>query len=64
LSKRVTIIISEENDRAIRKLQSKMILTTNSGWSFSTIVNLVLNSGVKSSNLDKKLKLIEKDYSK
>jgi len=64
MSKRVTIIISEENDRAIRKLQSKMILTTNSGWSFSTIVNLVLNSGVKSSNLDKKLKLIEKDYSK
>ena len=64
MSKRVTIVISEENDRAIRKLQSKMIVTTNSGWSFSTIINLVLNSGVKSSNLDKKLKLIEKDYSK
>ena len=64
MSKRVTIIISGENDKAIRKLQSKMIVTTNSGWSFSKVLNVVLDSGVKSGNLDKKLKLIEKEYSK
>ena len=64
MTRRVTIVINGENDKSIRKIQSKMIVTTNSGWSFSTVLNFVLDSGIKSSNLDKKLKLIEKEYLK
>ena len=64
MTRRVTIVINGENDKEIRKLQSKMMVTTNSGWNFSTVLNLVLDSGIKSSNLDKKLKLIEKEYLK
>ncbi len=57
-------MISDENDKTIRKLQSKMIVATTSGWSYSKILNIALDSGVKSDNLNKKLKLLEKDYSK
>jgi hypothetical protein len=44
---RVTITLDKEMAKNLRILQSKLIQNTNQGISFSQVVNLVLEEGVK-----------------
>lgn len=44
---RVTITLDKEMAKNLREIQSKLIKNTNEGISFSQVVNLVLEEGVK-----------------
>jgi len=44
---RITIMMSVELDRKIRKLQAKQILETNQSCSYSQVVQKVLKIGLK-----------------
>ncbi|AJW71517.1 hypothetical protein [Nitrosopumilus adriaticus] len=44
---RVTITLDKEMTKNLREIQSKLIKNTNEGISFSQVVNLVLEEGVK-----------------
>ena len=46
MSKRVTIVVSDENHKKLRSLQSKKIKKTNMPISFSEIVNNTLRSEI------------------
>ena len=46
-AKRVTIIIGLELDKKVRLLQSKMITKTNGSYSFSRIINDLLEIGIQ-----------------
>ncbi len=45
--KRVTILISDENDKIIRQAQAKMIKETNESYSYSKCLNELLGGKVK-----------------
>ncbi len=46
MAKRVTIMISDKNDKKIRMMQAKLISTTASNWSFSEVANIVMDDGL------------------
>ena len=58
MAKRVTIMISDRNDKKIRMMQAKLISGTNSSWSFSEVANIVMASGLE--NESKLIKESEK----
>jgi hypothetical protein len=45
--KRITFTIDEELDKKIRHLQVELISKTNHGWSYSSILSVVLEEGLK-----------------
>lgn len=47
MAKRVTIMISDKNDKKIRMMQAKLISSTTSNWSFSEVANIVMDEGLK-----------------
>ena len=55
MAKRVTIMISDRNDKKIRMMQAKLITNTSANWSFSEVANMVMEEGLLSeSSLIKK----------
>lgn len=47
MSKRVTIMITEELDKKVRLKQAKLIQKTNSNISYSNVINNVLSGDYK-----------------
>lgn len=45
--KRVTFTLDEDLDKKIRQLQISLISTTNQGWSYSSVLGLVIDEGLK-----------------
>ncbi|MEM2160548.1 MAG: hypothetical protein QXN55_06315 [Candidatus Nitrosotenuis sp.] len=45
--RRVTIVLNNENETKLRRLQADQIRKTNSHKSFSEIINCVLSEGLK-----------------
>jgi len=47
MSKRVTIMIDEDNDKKLRLRQSKMIVQKQGSYSYSKVVNDIVRKGLK-----------------
>ncbi|WP_182127020.1 hypothetical protein [Nitrosopumilus sp. b2] len=47
MGERITVVLKTENTEKIRNIQAKMIRTSIKSVSFSHVVNLVLNEGLK-----------------
>jgi hypothetical protein len=47
MSKRITIMIDEDNDKKLRLIQAKQIQTTTSSVSYSKVVNETLRKQLK-----------------
>ncbi|MFZ8908168.1 MAG: hypothetical protein ACO2Y5_07460 [Nitrosopumilaceae archaeon] len=47
MGSRVTIVLDDNNSERLRNLQAKMIKTSSSSVSFSHVLNLVLEEGLK-----------------
>ncbi len=47
MGSRVTIVLDDANSERLRNLQAKMIKTSSSSVSFSHVLNLVLEEGLK-----------------
>ncbi len=47
MSKRVTIVIDKENDKALRRIQANLILKDGESHSFSQVLNDTLKKGLK-----------------
>jgi hypothetical protein len=47
LGSRVTIVLDDSNSEKLRNLQAKMIRTSSKSVSFSHVLNLVLEEGLK-----------------
>lgn len=47
MTKRVTIMIDDDNDKKIRNRQAKYIMSSQVSVSFSKVVNEVLRKGLK-----------------
>jgi len=47
MGSRVTIVLSSANSEKLRNLQAKMIKTSSKSVSFSHVLNLVLEEGLK-----------------
>ncbi|MEM3006489.1 MAG: hypothetical protein QXW37_01545 [Candidatus Nitrosotenuis sp.] len=45
--KRVTFTLDEDLDKKIRQLQIGLISTTNQGWSYSSVLGIVIDEGLK-----------------
>lgn len=45
--KRVTFTLDEDLDKKIRQLQISLISTTNQGWSYSSVLGIVIDEGLK-----------------
>lgn len=46
MTKRITVMIDDENLKKLRNLQSKMIKESNESVSFSRVINKVLKKGL------------------
>jgi predicted CopG family antitoxin len=46
MSKRVTIMIDDENFKKLRNLQAKMIKESNESVSFSRVINDIIRKGL------------------
>jgi hypothetical protein len=44
---RITVVLESQNVERLRNIQAKMIRTSTKSVSFSHVLNLVLNEGVK-----------------
>jgi hypothetical protein len=51
--KPVTITIDIESDKQIRRLQANFISSSNKNWSYSAVLNLVIEEGLKSFGVKK-----------
>jgi hypothetical protein len=51
--KRVTFTLDEDLDKKIRSLQVGLITTTNEGWSYSSVLGIVIEEGLKSVSVKK-----------
>jgi hypothetical protein len=51
--KRVTFTLDEELDKKIRNLQVSLITTTNQGWSYSAVLGVVIEEGLKTASVKK-----------
>ncbi|HXG74832.1 MAG TPA: hypothetical protein VNK44_08470 [Candidatus Nitrosotenuis sp.] len=45
--KRVTFTLDEDLDKKIRQLQINLISSTNQGWSYSSVLGIVIDEGLK-----------------
>ncbi|MEM2160826.1 MAG: hypothetical protein QXN55_07735 [Candidatus Nitrosotenuis sp.] len=45
--KRVTFTLDEELDKKIRNLQVELISKTNHGWSYSSVLSVIIDEGLK-----------------
>lgn len=45
--KRVTFTLDEDLDKKIRQLQINLISTTNRGWSYSSVLGIIIDEGLK-----------------
>ncbi|WP_048196349.1 hypothetical protein [Candidatus Nitrosotenuis uzonensis] len=48
--KRVTFTIDKELDKKIRQLQVDLITSTNRGWSYSAVLEMLIEEGLKGFN--------------
>lgn len=55
-NRKVTLVLDEKNYVKLKKIQAKKIKKTKHGWSFSTIVKLVLIQGIKNQRKKKSKK--------
>lgn len=53
VKERVTITIRAEHDNKIRILQSKLIASTQRNWSYSKVIELIIDQGLKSFSVEK-----------
>jgi hypothetical protein len=53
VKERVTITIRAEHDDKIRILQSKLIASTQRNWSYSKVIELIIDQGLKSFSVEK-----------
>jgi hypothetical protein len=44
---RITVVLESQNTERLRNIQAKMIRTSTKSVSFSHVLNLVLNEGLK-----------------
>jgi hypothetical protein len=51
--KRITFTVDADLDKKIRSLQVGLITTTNQGWSYSSVLGLVLEEGLKAATVKK-----------
>lgn len=51
--KPVTITINPEHDKKIRQFQAKLISATSSNWSYSKVIEEMLDEGLKSFSIEK-----------
>lgn len=56
VKKRVTITIDKEIDEKIRQLQIEFITKSNRAWSYSSVLSLVIDEGMKILNHKKNVK--------
>ena len=57
VKKRVTITIDEEIDEKIHRLQAEFISKSNRNWSFSSVLSVIIEEGLKTlSNKTKNVK--------
>ena len=47
MSRRVTVMLDDENDRTCRIIQAQQIKKTNDTYSFSKVVNELIKRGIK-----------------
>ena len=47
MKKPVTITIETDTDKKLRSLQAWLISTTNKNWSYSSIIHLLIDEGMK-----------------
>jgi hypothetical protein len=45
--KRITFTIDEDLDKKIRHLQVDLISKTNQGWSYSSVLSVIIEEGLK-----------------
>ncbi|MBI5697392.1 MAG: hypothetical protein HZC29_02620 [Thaumarchaeota archaeon] len=45
--KRITFTIDEDLDKKIRHLQVDLISRTNQGWSYSSVLSVIIEEGLK-----------------
>lgn len=64
VKKRVTITIDKELDEKIRHLQVSLITNTNKNWSYSSVLSLIIDEGMKVSNHKTKSPRQEKLFQK
>lgn len=56
VKKRVTITIDKEIDEKIRQLQIEFITKSNRAWSYSSVLSLVIDEGMKILNHKKNVR--------
>ena len=54
--KRITFTLDEDLDKKIRRLQVDLITATNEGWSYSSVLGILIDEGLRTVT-PKKLKL-------
>ena len=59
---RVTIVMDDKLGKKLRVLQASLITASKSGWSFSAVVNEVLEEGLKQFSKSKTKKLSKYEY--
>lgn len=45
--KRITFTLDEDLDKKIRHLQVELITKTNHGWSYSSVLSVIIEEGLK-----------------
>lgn len=53
MKKPITITITSEQEKKARALQARLISATNTNWSFSQVVGILLDEGLKHVSFDK-----------
>ena len=51
--KPITITIDPEQDKKLRKIQAKLLTSTNSHWSYSKVISLILEDGLDNFSISK-----------
>ena len=54
VKKLASISIDEQIDKQIRKLQAKILSSTNENWSYSAVLGELVKEGLKTTKHDKK----------
>jgi hypothetical protein len=48
--KRITFTLDEDLDKKIRRLQVDLITSTNEGWSYSSVLGILIDEGLRAVN--------------
>jgi len=51
--KRITVTIDEELNRKVRNLQVRLITSTQKGWSYSSVLGILIKEGLESTTMQK-----------